>query len=77
MYTLSLHTILFVNDKPREKISQKILENYIRDAYEVLVPKTKLLTDFTVPFDVSDENRLKGMLTLLIDARKTWEEERD
>ncbi len=64
----------YIHDSPEEE-GHNILENYIKEGYEMFSTCIYSLVDFDKPFTLRDEKHLKRMLELLIDARKTWEEE--
>jgi hypothetical protein len=77
MYTLSLQQkFWYLYDRPRGHSSQEILERYIRDAHFLLTSRAQVLMDFNKTFKERDERQLRSMFELLVDARKTWEEEK-
>ncbi|MES2930827.1 MAG: hypothetical protein V4665_03540 [Patescibacteria group bacterium] len=64
-----------LHDAPRVRTTKKIIERYLSDGQAVFLAKLKALTDFRTPLDEKTENNLTTMLYLMIDARKTWDEE--
>lgn len=79
MYTLYKTSLgvscLYLHDAPVKNTNQKILEQYIADAQALLIKKIDAITDFEKTFTEADAVRLSRMLILIMDARKTWEEE--
>ncbi len=59
----------------RDREGQAMLKQYLEDAELVFKGEVSKLLDTKRPFTAADEERLRMMLSLLTDARKTWEEE--
>lgn len=64
-----------IHDKPAGAGGQKLLEGYLRDALAIYKSELEILMSTDRSFLEKDEERLIVMLKLLIDARKTWQEE--
>jgi hypothetical protein len=65
-----------VRDFPsQQKKGQDLLKQYLIDLHDTFRKKLELMLDTDQKFTQKDEDRLKAMLTLFIDARKTWQEE--
>jgi hypothetical protein len=66
----------FLNDKPSTN-GQELLAEYLSDARGIFKSECDIL--LATDHDFTDENakRLTIMLRLLMDARKTWQEEAD
>lgn len=86
MYTIPISSFytLLIHDAParRDAIdaghksgNQVILEEYIIEAHAILSKNISSLIDFKKSFAEKDEKRLTTMVTLAVDARKTWEAE--
>lgn len=76
MYT-SLHIpTFFVHDRHSDhKEGQEILHRYLCEAKDIFEKELTVLSDKNCEFTEEDELRLFRMLTLIIEARKAWEEE--
>ncbi len=59
----------------RDGDGQRFLLDYLEDAQAVFKREVSELLDTDRRFTEKDEERLTMMLKLLVDARKTWEEE--
>jgi hypothetical protein len=78
LITDSKGTPIFFNikDGPSSNQSgQDLLRNYIDEARGMFKTECDILLSTDRPFTDLDSNRLTSMLRLLIDARKTWQEE--
>ncbi len=58
-----------------EETGQALLTKYINDARSIFKSECDILLDTGREFADSDADRLIIMLKLLVDARKTWQEE--
>lgn len=67
----------FVQDSKPANEGQAFLSQYLYDARTVFKNELEALLDTDRAFTSADATRLLSMLTLLIDARKTWQEEKD
>lgn len=54
---------------------QKLLAEYLRDALVIFRSEMEILMETSRVFTEKDEERLMIMFKLLLDARKTWQEE--
>lgn len=59
----------------REEKEQDLLLQYLSDARGIFKSECDILLGTDRVFCETDAERLTGMLKLLIDARKTWQEE--
>ena len=57
------------------ELGQELLAKYLHDAKEIFKSECDILLDENRTFVDTDSERLIIMLKLLIDARKTWQEE--
>lgn len=63
-----------INDRPTSG-GQDVLEKYLSDAKAVFTKQCDALLSTEHVFTEADAERLSIMLKLLMDARKTWQEE--
>ena len=62
-------------DKPYSQKSQDILKRYLVEAQAIFMDKLSGALDTANHFTDKEAEGLVAMLRLLIDARKTWQEE--
>ena len=63
-----------INDKPANS-GQELLMEYLADARGIFKSECDILLSTDRVFTETDADRLTIMLKLLMDARKTWQEE--
>ena len=66
--------VFFVNEKPANG-GQELLAEYLSDAKGIFKSECDILLATDRNFTDEDADRLTVMLKLLMDARKTWQEE--